>query len=74
MAKTEVTFKQYRACVAAGACTPLQSSASEDFAHDDHPVIFVNWAQAKAFSEWVGGRLPSEAEWEYAARSAGKDR
>ena len=74
MAKTEVTFKQYRACVAAGACTQLQSSSTEDFAHDDHPVIFVNWTQAKAFSEWVGGRLPSEAEWEYAARSAGKDR
>jgi formylglycine-generating enzyme required for sulfatase activity len=70
MAKTLTTNKQYQACVAAGACTP----SSHSFEGDDKPVVKVDWQQAKTFAAWAGGRLPSEAEWEYAARSAGKDR
>lgn len=70
MAKTEVTNKQYRICVEAGAC----ASPSLYVGDADQPVVNLDWNQAKAFSEWVGGRLPSEAEWEYAARSTGKER
>ncbi len=71
----EVTNARYQACVDAGVCTAPTSSASETRAryfgnpdYADFPVIFVDWDQAAAFCAWEGKRLPTEAEWEMAAR------
>ena len=63
LARTPVTNAQYERFVAeAGAAAPPHWPAPSD-----HPVTFVDWHEASAFCAWVGGRLPSEAEWEKAA-------
>jgi formylglycine-generating enzyme len=41
--------------------------------HHYHPINCVDWKQARTFAQWVGGDLPTDAQWEYASRSAGKD-
>jgi formylglycine-generating enzyme required for sulfatase activity len=84
MLKTEVTVAQYEECVAIamcsvpdpdpwGDCAPTEEGNWGVAGREDHPVNCVNWDQAGEFCAWIGGRLPSEAEWEYAARSGGQD-
>jgi len=60
----EVTNRQYAQCMKAGICVGSAIAESKDL----HPVMNVTWYDAVAYCEWVGGRLPTEAEWEKAAR------
>ncbi len=82
--RTEVTNAKYALCVAAGVCSPPISGDFSTYdsrayptgsfpyyqtaRYNDYPVVNVDWDQAKAYCDWADRRLPTEAEWEKAAR------
>ena len=73
----EVTVTEYRRCVEAGGCstdglTEYKGCNWGKTGRDNHPINCVNWHQAEAYCQWASKRLPTEAEWEKAARGEDK--
>jgi len=66
--RTEVTNAQYKKCVQAGKCTASSYANDSTYNGDTQPVVGVDWNDATTYCQWAGRKLPTEAQWEKAAR------
>ena len=70
--RDEVTVTDYRRCIAAGACDlDALIAGDERYIQSAWPIVNVTWDESRRYCEWRGARLPTEAEWERAARGDG---
>jgi formylglycine-generating enzyme required for sulfatase activity len=69
MDTNEVTFSEYQKCVQAKGCRPARPNY-RGYSRPNQPMLGVNWHHAHEYCRWIGKRLPTEAEWEKAARGA----